>query len=149
MVLLAIASLAIGVLLTVGVRVVYQNATPETIDTVTDTGGTAANLASPLAGSALPQVAATDRDAEPTSLPLATGETIPDAPETTATTTHILYRVRRGDTLWAIAEALTGNPYDCWNLWPDRTPHGEDLEVGTMLEVPISALTVAPDLTRD
>ena len=59
---------------------------------------------------------------------------IPSPSPRPASPTTITYRVQRGDSLWRIAAALTGEGSRWRELWPDRPDH--PLLPGTLLEVP-------------
>lgn len=49
----------------------------------------------------------------------------------------IVYRVQRGDTLWRISAALTGDGRNWTRLWPGRTTRPATLRAGTTLRVPV------------
>lgn len=54
----------------------------------------------------------------------------------------IHYQVQRGDSLWRVASALTGQGSDWSSLWPDYAGRERELEVGAVLQVRAGELVV-------
>lgn len=95
--------------------------------------------------------------AVPAGSPIGSGSPVPSSmslsasPETlapptvasgvTARSSRLPYRVQRGDSLWRIAAALTGDGRNWRTLWPERDP-SEPLVVGTVIEAPLDAGSV-------
>jgi hypothetical protein len=73
--------------------------------------------------------------------------TAPAGPSARAAGIRPTYRVQRGDSLWRIAAAFTGDGRNWTVLWPARDP-AQPLVVGTVLDVPLLPLTNAGQPVR-
>jgi hypothetical protein len=52
----------------------------------------------------------------------------------------VTYRVQRGDSLWRIASALTGDGRRWHELWPEHAGGEGRIAAGTLLHVDVSRL---------
>jgi nucleoid-associated protein YgaU len=82
-----------------------------------------------------PPSASVSRPASATVVPRSS-EAVPSAVgwfPSAASSPRLSYRVQRGDSLWRIAAALTGDGRNWRTLWPERDPSAP-LVVGTVLD---------------